>query len=102
MYGMSYFSVSLHVPRAFFGAKEEIQQFPLLSVGYQDNLIGTVISENVQNIPTIDISYKHQALVYSDIRRDVIARINISETKGFSRSVGLNSSSSEPDDRSLI
>ncbi|XP_078324156.1 prolow-density lipoprotein receptor-related protein 1-like isoform X2 [Crassostrea virginica] len=76
--------ISLHVPRAFFGAKEEIQQFPLLSVGYQDNLIGTVISENVQNIPAIDISYKHQALVYSDIRRDVIARINVSETKGFS------------------
>lgn len=80
-------SVSLQVPRAYFGARKQIQQFPLLSVGYQDNLIGTVIEEKIENIPSLDVSYEHGILVYSDIQRDVIARVNISEDRGFSQFV---------------
>lgn len=80
-------SVSLQVPRAYFGARKQIQQFPLLSVGYQDNLIGTVIEEKIEKIPSLDVSHKHGTLVYSDVQRDVIARVNISEDSGFSQYV---------------
>uniref|UniRef100_K1R3X5 Low-density lipoprotein receptor-related protein 6 n=1 Tax=Magallana gigas TaxID=29159 RepID=K1R3X5_MAGGI len=76
--------VSFQVPRVYFGARKQIQQFPLLSVGYQDNLIGTVIEENIKKISSLDVSHKHGILVYSDIQRDVIARVNISDDMGFS------------------
>lgn len=56
-------------------------------MGYQDNLIGTVIEEKIENIPSLDVSYEHGILVYSDIQRDVIARVNISEDRGFSQFV---------------
>lgn len=80
-------SVSFQVPRAYCGARKQIQQFPLLSVGYQDNLIGTVIEENIEKISSLDVSHKHGILVYSDIQRDVIARVNISDDMGFSKFV---------------
>lgn len=80
-------SVSFQVPRAYFGARKQIQQFPLLSMGYQDNLIGTVIEENIEKISSLDVSHKHGILVYSDIQRDVIARVNISNDMGFSKFV---------------
>ncbi|XP_062612740.1 low-density lipoprotein receptor-related protein 4-like [Saccostrea cucullata] len=78
--------ISLDVPRIYLGAKKEIFQFPLSSVGYQDNQVRTVIGEGgIHTVPSMSICLKYQVLVYSDITRDVIASINITMDSGFSR-----------------
>ncbi|XP_061164522.1 vitellogenin receptor-like [Saccostrea echinata] len=77
--------ISLDVPRIYLGAKKEILQFPLSSVGYQDSQVRTVIGGDINTVPAMSICPKHQVLVYSDITRDVIASINISVDSGFSR-----------------
>ncbi|XP_056011718.1 low-density lipoprotein receptor-related protein 2-like isoform X2 [Ostrea edulis] len=69
--------ISQQVPRIYLGAKQEILQFPLFSVGYQDYQVRTVIAGSMKNIPSMSVSQRQQTLVFSDIRHDVIARVNI-------------------------
>jgi hypothetical protein len=76
------FAVSHQVPRIYLGAKQEILQFPLLSVGYQDSQVQTLISGSIRNIPSMSVCQRHETLVFSDIQRDVIARVNVFNESG--------------------